>query len=431
MRAIKGFRDILPYGSSGSDTSYYWNSILDNLRQTMSIYNFSEIVTPVMEYDSTFKTGIGSDSDVSKEMYEFVLKKDLSGVKNQIDDSYCLRPEGTAPTVRSFIENSLYKTKKINKLFYLGPMFRYERSQKGRYRMFHQIGIELLGSKELYHEVEILHLAKTLLDRIGVKDYVFQINSIGDSESLKKISSAVLSYAEKHINSIGKDDLEILNKSPLRFLDKAIHKYKFDNVPRTIDFIGVEPLERFEKLKKILNDLEFNYVVNNQLVRGIDYYNDLVFEVTSKDLGTQNAILAGGRYDSLVHKLGGPKTDCIGFAAGIERIALLLDQQQFNDNQADTVDFYIAYQDSQFKDYSFKIADKLRNNNFKVEIEYEAKSFTKQMKTANKMSSKKVVIIGEDEFSKSLVRIKDMSSGEEKIVNFPTELEKFLEDIAS
>ena len=182
MRAIKGFRDILPYGSSGSDTSYYWNSILDNLRQTMSIYNFSEIVTPVMESDSTFKTGIGSDSDVSKEMYEFVLKKDLSEVKNQIDDSYCLRPEGTAPTVRSFIENSLYKTKKINKLFYLGPMFRYERSQKGRYRMFHQIGIELLGSKELYHEVEILHLAKTILESIGVKHNVFQINSIGYSE---------------------------------------------------------------------------------------------------------------------------------------------------------------------------------------------------------------------------------------------------------
>lgn len=156
-----------------------------------------------------------------------------------------------------------------------------------------------------------------------------------------------------------------------------------------------------------------------------------MFEVTSKNLGTHNAILAGGRYDSLVRKLGGPRTDCIGFAAGIERIALLLNQQQFNDNQTDTVDFYIAYQDSQFKDYSFKIADKLRNNNFKVEIEYEAKSFTKQMKTANKMSSKKVVIIGEDEFSKSLVRIKDMSSGEEKIVNFPTELEKFLEDIAN
>jgi histidyl-tRNA synthetase len=431
MRAIKGFRDILPYGSAGSDTSYYWNSILDNLRQTMSIYNFSEIITPVMEYDSTFKTGIGSDTDVSKEMYEFVSKKDLSEVKKGINDSYCLRPEGTAPTVRSFIENSLYKIKKINKLFYLGPMFRYERSQKGRYRMFHQIGIELLGSKELYHEVEILHLAKTLLDRIGIKGYIFQINSIGDSESLKKISSAVLSCAEKHINSIDKDDLEILNKNPLRFLDKAIHKYKFDNIPNTIDFIGVEPLERFEKLKKILDDLEFDYVVNNQLIRGIDYYNDLVFEVTSKDLGAHNAILAGGRYDTLVHKLGGPKTDCIGFAAGIERIALLLNQQQPNDNRIETVDFYVAYQNSQFKDYSFKIANKLRNNNFKVEIEYEAKSFTKQMKTANKISSKRVVIIGEDEFNKSLVRIKNMSSGEEKVINSETELEKFLKDTAN
>tara|TARA_B100000029_G_scaffold515749_1_gene624468 strand:- start:94317 stop:95621 length:1305 start_codon:yes stop_codon:yes gene_type:complete len=431
MKIVKGFRDITPFGKNPTETSSYWNYIVKNLKDTMDIYNFSEIITPVLEHTSTFKTGIGSDTDiVSKEMYEFSLRN-----QEKEDVSYCLRPEGTAPIVRSYIENSLYKLKKINKLFYLGPMYRYERSQKGRYRLFHQVGVELLGSNEIYHEVEILHLAKDLLEKVEIEDYVFQINSIGDSSSLKKISSAVKEFGTKHKQSIEKSDFEILEKNPLRFLDKAIHKYNFDNIPNTSDYISAYSLKRFKELKRILDDLGFPYKENNQLIRGIDYYNDFVFEATSSSLGSQDAILAGGRYDALVENLGGPPTKAIGFAAGIERMLLLI-QERLKEIDSNTdsneIDFYIAYQNSDFLEYSFKIANELRRNGFKVEIEYDNKSFVKQMKSANKLSSRYVAIIGEEEHKNSTVRIKNMSTGDEKLVDLDSEfIDVLIEEMSS
>tara|TARA_B100001029_G_C15063831_1_gene461382 strand:- start:1993 stop:3297 length:1305 start_codon:yes stop_codon:yes gene_type:complete len=431
MKIVKGFRDITPFGKNLIENSSYWNYIARVLKDSMSIYNYSEIITPVLENTSIFKSGIGSDTDiVSKEMYEFSLKKD-----DEDGLSYCLRPEGTAPIVRSYIENSLYKLKKINKLFYLGPMFRYERSQKGRYRLFHQVGVELLGSNEIYHEIEVLHLAKDILERVGIDDYSFQINTIGDSESLKKISAATKELGKKHKQSINKLDLEILDRNPLRFLDKAIHKYNFENIPKTSDYISKASSKRFDDLKKTLDVLNFPYKVNDQLVRGIDYYNDFVFEATSSSLGSHDAILAGGRYDQLVENLGGPPTKAIGFAAGIERMILLLENQTDKSEESlglEELDFYVAYQDSKYIEYSFKIATLLRKNGFKVELEYDSKSFIKQMKTANKLSCQFVAIIGEDEFKNSSVRIKIMSSGEEKIVGLDSKfIDVLIEEIIS
>ena len=431
MKIVKGFRDITPFGKNLIENSSYWNYIASVLKASMSIYNYSEIITPVLENTSIFKSGIGSDTDiVSKEMYEFSLKKD-----DEDGLSYCLRPEGTAPIVRSYIENSLYKLKKINKLFYLGPMFRYERSQKGRYRLFHQVGVELLGSNEIYHEIEVLHLAKDILERVGIDDYSFQINTIGDSESLKKISAAIKELGKKHKQSINKLDLEILDRNPLRFLDKAIHKYNFENIPKTSDYISKASSKRFDDLKKTLDVLNFPYKVNDQLVRGIDYYNDFVFEATSSSLGSHDAILAGGRYDQLVENLGGPPTKAIGFAAGIERMILLLENQTDKSEESlglEELDFYVAYQDSKYIEYSFKIATLLRKNGFKVELEYDSKSFIKQMKTANKLSCQFVAIIGEDEFKNSSVRIKIMSSGEEKIVGLDSKfIDVLIEEIIS
>ena len=431
MKIVKGFRDITPFGKNLIENSSYWNYIARVLKDSMSIYNYSEIITPVLENTSIFKSGIGSDTDiVSKEMYEFSLKKD-----DEDGLSYCLRPEGTAPIVRSYIENSLYKLKKINKLFYLGPMFRYERSQKGRYRLFHQVGVELLGSNEIYHEIEVLHLAKDILERVGIDDYSFQINTIGDSESLKKISAAIKELGKKHKQSINKLDLEILDRNPLRFLDKAIHKYNFENIPKTSDYISKASSKRFDDLKKTLDVLNFPYKVNDQLVRGIDYYNDFVFEATSSSLGSHDAILAGGRYDQLVENLGGPPTKAIGFAAGIERMILLLENQTDKSEESlglEELDFYVAYQDSKYIEYSFKIAPLLRKNGFKVELEYDSKSFIKQMKTANKLSCQFVAIIGEDEFKNSSVRIKIMSSGEEKIVGLDSKfIDVLIEEIIS
>ena len=199
MKIVKGFRDILPYENSNSETSYSWTSILNNLRDIMELYNFQEIITPVLEYDSTFKTGIGEDTDiVSKEMYEFILNRESSEKNKNEVLKYCLRPEGTAPIVRSVIENSLNKIKSLNKLYYLGPMFRYERSQKGRYRMFHQIGAELIGSDEILYEVELLNLAKDLIQNLKINDTTFELNTIGNRKSMENISEAVSAFGKKN-----------------------------------------------------------------------------------------------------------------------------------------------------------------------------------------------------------------------------------------
>ena len=421
MKIVKGFRDILPYGSTNSDSSYTWTSITNQLRDVMSSYNFQEIITPVAEYDSTFKTGIGEDTDiVSKEMYEFTLDKDNKETsKNQIL-KYCLRPEGTAPVVRSLIENSLDKIRSVNKLYYLGPMFRYERSQKGRYRMFHQIGAELIGSNEILYEVEILSLAEKLIKTLEIKNFTFQINSIGNKESLDNIRSAILAFGKKNKNSIDEKDYKILEKNPLRFLDKAIHKYAFKDIPKTIDYIDKESMNRFKLLTKLLDDIKFNYKINNQLVRGIDYYNDLVFEATSSDLGAQDTLLAGGRYDTLIQKFGGKSNESIGFAAGIERLILAMNRKNKYES---SIDFFIIYKEEETIEESLKLALKLRNLGIKVEIDLERRSFTKQIKLADKSRSKKTIIISKNNLDKALVVVKDMNSGEEDSVNIENNLE--------
>ena len=415
MKIVKGFRDILPYESSNSETSYSWTSILNNLRDIMELYNFQEIITPVLEYDSTFKTGMGEDTDiVSKEMYEFILNRESTEKNKNEVLKYCLRPEGTAPVVRSVIENSLNKIKSLNKLYYLGPMFRYERSQKGRYRMFHQIGAELIGSDEILYEVELLNLAKDLIQKLKINDTTFELNTIGNRKSMENISEAVSAFCKKNKDTIEEKDYEILNKNPLRFLDKAIHKYNFDNVPKTIDYLDQKSIQRFTKLIKILDNLKFKYSINHQLVRGIDYYNDLVFEVTSKNLGSQNALLAGGRYDTLIEKFGGNESKSIGFAAGIERLILAMD---IKNKPKKIINFFIAYNNPELINQSLDIALKLRRLGLKVEIDLDNRSFAKQMKLADKSSALKTIILTIDGINNSLITVKDMKTGKEKSIN--------------
>ena len=415
MKIVKGFRDILPYENSNSETSYSWTSILNNLRDIMELYNFQEIITPVLEYDSTFKTGMGEDTDiVSKEMYEFILNRESTEKNKNEVLKYCLRPEGTAPVVRSVIENSLNKIKSLNKLYYLGPMFRYERSQKGRYRMFHQIGAELIGSDEILYEVELLNLAKDLIQNLKINDTTFELNTIGNRKSMENISEAVSAFCKKNKDTIEEKDYEILNKNPLRFLDKAIHKYNFDNVPKTIDYLDQKSIQRFTKLIKILDNLKFKYSINHQLVRGIDYYNDLVFEVTSKNLGSQNALLAGGRYDTLIEKFGGNESKSIGFAAGIERLILAMDNKN---KPKKIINFFIAYNNPELINQSLDIALKLRRLGLKVEIDLDNRSFAKQMKLADKSSALKTIILTIDGINNSLITVKDMKTGKEKSIN--------------
>jgi len=426
MKLIKGFRDIFPDAENDINNSALWNYIIESIKLSLYKFNFSEIITPPMEYDSTFKSGIGDDSDiVSKEMYEFLLKKEDEIIKNE---TLCLRPEGTASVVRSYLEHSLGKKKKVNKLFYCGSMFRYERSQRGRYRQFHQIGAEILGSKNIYYEVELIGLALDILKNLQITDFILEINNIGDKISLQQLGQKVFEFANDNKDKINPEDFKIVEKNPLRFLDKAIHKYEFSDIPSSKEFLNNESNERFNELKELLNKNSIKFKINEQLVRGIDYYNDTVFEIKSSELGSQDTILAGGRYDNLVEKFGGPPTDCIGFAAGIERLILLLNN---NVKKASNIkiDFYVIYQSDDVKSYAYNVLDKIRNIGFRSEMDLDGKSFIKQLKSASKNNSLFTAVIGEEEKVNNFVKIKELSSGDEFTIKFDNQFQEKIIDL--
>ena len=412
MKLIKGFKDIYPFSDKVVENASIFNSVKKIIIEIAKRYNFQEIITPVIENKDTFTTGIGSDTDiVSKEMYDFYLYKE-----GKVDESsiYSLRPEGTAAVIRSYIEQSMDKKRKINKLYYFGPMFRYERSQKGRYRQFNQMGIELIGSDNIYYEYEIISLAIDILENLEIKNFDLEINSIGNEQSLKKLSKEVIKFTEQNKSKINSDDLQIVKKNPLRFLDKAINKYNFKDVPRAEEFLDNNSKSRFKDLTDILDENKILYKINNQLVRGIDYYNDLVFEIKSSELGSQDTILAGGRYDNLVKKFNGSQTSCVGFAAGVERLLLLLSSQFIQKIETST-EFCVIYQNQSFHNYANEVTKILRKLGKNVEMDQEYRSFTKQLKHANKIKSKKVVIIGEKEYKNKQILLKDMITGQEEL----------------
>tara|TARA_B100000676_G_scaffold47674_2_gene46478 strand:- start:5766 stop:7037 length:1272 start_codon:yes stop_codon:yes gene_type:complete len=412
MKLIKGFKDIYPLSDKVVENTSIFNSVKEIITEIAKRYNFQEIITPVIENKDTFTTGIGSDTDiVSKEMYDFYLFKEGKVDKSSI---YSLRPEGTAAVIRSYIEQSMDKKRKINKLYYFGPMFRYERSQKGRYRQFNQMGIELIGSDNIYYEYEIISLAIDILENLEIKNFDLEINSIGNEQSLKKLSKEVIKFTEQNKSKINSDDLQIVKKNPLRFLDKAINKYNFKDVPRAEEFLDNNSKSRFKDLTDILDENKILYKINNQLVRGIDYYNDLVFEIKSSELGSQDTILAGGRYDNLVKKFNGSQTSCVGFAAGVERLLLLLSNQFIQKIEIST-EFYVIYQNQSFHNYANEVTKMLRKLGKNVEMDQEYRSFTKQLKHANKIKSKKVVIIGEKEYKNKQILLKDMITGQEEL----------------
>ena len=414
-KLLKGFRDIYPLADNLIEDSILWSHINKIVKKILENYNFEEIITPCIENIDTFKNGMGGDTDiVSKEMYEFMLFKD-GEIKDKI--IYALRPEGTASVVRAYLENSLYKKRKINKLYYIGPMFRYERSQKGRYRQFYQVGAEILGSDQVFYELELIMLAINLIKEFGIKDFDLEINCLGDNESLLNLANQVKVFAKDNKKLISSDDLKIIDKNPLRFLDKAIHKYDFKNMPSSLEYISKKSMDRFLRIQDLLRENGIIFKINSQLVRGIDYYNDFVFEIKSKNLGAQDTILAGGRYDNLVSKLGGPNTHCVGFAAGIERLILLSDIK-IKENAYKKIDFFIAYQNNNHINYVFKISNKLRDMGFNVYVDYDFKSFIKQIKSADKLNSKMLIAIGEEEFKNNNLKIKDMKTGKENLIDY-------------
>ena len=395
IKVQKGTKDILP------EEINLWHLLEDNARKIFSNAGYGEIRTPVFEATELFARGVGDTTDiVNKEMYTF----------EKSERSLTLRPENTAGVVRSFIENGMHRLSAPVKLWYKGPMFRYERPQAGRQRQFHQVGVEMFGIKDATADAEIIELAVSYLNSLGLNDLDVEINSLGCPVCRENFKNQLKEVLKPYFNDLCEDCKTRYEKNPLRLLDCKVATCKeiFEKpeVKAVIqgDFICEECSEHFSELKSYLDNLGIKYSVNKLLVRGLDYYNRTVFEIKSNNLGSQNAVCGGGRYDSLVSNLGGPDTPAIGFAMGMERLCSLLKMES-----EPLLDAFVV---SDNKSEALKLVKYLRDNNIKTDFDFSGKKFTKQMEKASK-TAKFAVIIGEDELAKDVVSIKDLANSKQ------------------
>jgi histidyl-tRNA synthetase len=378
-------------------------------------YAFEEIRTPIFEFLNVFTKSVGESSDiVSKEMYVF---EDKGGEK------LVLRPEGTAAIVRALISNGMSHKLPL-KWFYMGPMFRYERPQKGRYRQFHQVGFEYLGTNHYSSDVECINLAVELVKELKIKNYKLLINSIGSNESLSNYKVALLDYLDKYKDKLSADSLVRLDKNPLRILDsKDINDREIiKNAPKLKNYLIKEDQEFYTKVKESLTYLNIDFVEDDNLVRGLDYYTHTVFEIVSDDLGSQSAILAGGRYNNLIKQMGGPDVGAFGFAGGIERLALLIENKPSNN-----IKIAIATLDENSNNYAFKVANILRNSLDKTySINFIlGKDISQKLKKANSLKYNYAIVIGSHELELNKVNLKNLQTGLQNEVLL-TDLVKFI-----
>lgn len=402
----KGTADILP------DEAQKWAYIENTARMLFTNYRYHEVRTPMFESFEVFSRTSGDTSDVvTKEMYDFMDKGDRH---------ISLRPEGTAGVVRSFVENKLYgpEFKKPYKVFYMGSMFRYERPQSGRLREFHQIGVEAFGSNEPELDVEVIAMGMDLLKHFGLQDFKLVINSLGDLKTRENYRKALIDYLEPHFDELSEDSQTRLHKNPLRVLDsKDAKDQKFvENAPSILDYLTEESKVHFDKVKKALETLKIPFEIDSSMVRGLDYYNNTIFEimVNSKSLGEgYTTICAGGRYNGLVEELGGPEVSGIGFGLGIERLILLMDSQGVKLPTLDTLDVYVVGIGEETTYESLAIVQALRTNGFAVERDYLDRKPKAQFKTANKLGANYTITIGERELEQQTVNIKSMLDGNE------------------
>ncbi|WP_067141892.1 histidine--tRNA ligase [Oceanivirga salmonicida] len=401
MQILKGMKDRY------FDEIEKFDFIISKAVNTCEKYGYSRVSTPLLEELDLFKRTAGDESDVvSKEMYDFLDKGNRH---------IALRPEGTASIVRAYLEAKLYKSMSNTKWYYYGPMYRYEAPQKGRYREFNQFGIECFGIRNPMQDAEIIRMACDFLESIGLNDLVVEVNSLGNKQTIINYTKELQKYLLENFDKLSENSKIRANKNPLRVLDSKEDDEIVKNAPKLHDYFDDESREFFENLLKNLEKFNIKYMVNDKLVRGLDYYSDTVFEIKSSKLGAQSTVLAGGRYDRLLDQLSGQKIPAIGFAAGIERLSLILDEKLIETKKRTKI--YIVYFD-ETKDKLFEVLDILRKNNIQIEYEYEPKGFGTQMKKANKFGADKVIILGTDEVEKNMLSIKDFNTGEQKEISF-------------
>ena len=397
---IKGTEDLF-----GQEMKY-WYWIEEKGRKLSLIYGFMEIRTPIFEETKLFVRSVGQDTDiVQKEMYTF----DDKGGR-----SITLRPEGTAPVVRAFVENGLIASGFPQKYFYVGPMFRYERPQSGRQRQFHQFGAEIFGSPSPLADAEMIAFVDRFLREIGLVDFEIHINTLGDPEDRINYKEALKKYYAPHLEHLCDDCKVRYEKNVLRLLDCKVDVEYANGAPKLVDYIGENAKKHYEELKKLLDGLGIKYVEDPRLVRGLDYYNRTVFEVHHHKLGAMSAIAGGGRYDNLIKEIGGKEVPALGFAAGIERLVLAIKAENVHVDDIVTNEVYIAhFGGDDVKLEAMKLAQQLRREGIAVNLEIMERSFSAQLKNASRTGAKLCVIIGENELEKDIVLVKNMKTGEQ------------------
>ena len=408
LQKPKGTQDILPADSAK------WQYVENVARETFKKYNYGEIRTPMFEHYEVISRSVGDTTDiVTKEMYDFHDKGDRH---------ITLRPEGTAPVVRSYVENKLFapEVQKPVKVYYIGSMFRYERPQAGRLREFHQLGVECFGSKNPATDVETIAMAYQLFNTLGIKDVTLHLNSLGNTESRLAYRQALIDYLTPMRDTLSKDSQRRLDENPLRVLDskEKEDKVAVENAPSILDYLDDESQAHFDEVRAMLDSLNIPYVIDTNMVRGLDYYNYTIFEFITTIDKSELTICAGGRYDSLVEYFGGPETAGFGFGLGLERLLLVLDKQGIELPVEESLDVYIAVLGSGANGKALELVQAIRYQGFKAERDYLGRKIKAQFKSADTFKAKTVITLGESEVESGQVNVKNNATREEVTVSF-------------
>lgn len=410
----RGTQDILP------NEIEKWHALEEFLTKFATLYHYKEIRTPIFEHTEVFKRGNDSSDMVNKEMYTFM---------DNGNRSITLRPEGTAGVCRSFVENKLFGSADLpQKLYYMGPMMRYERPQKGRQRIFHQFGVEVIGAKNPYLDVETIALGYSILSGLGLKDLVVQLNTLGDDASRNAYREALKDHFSTSLDELCTDCKRRYEQNPLRILDcKVDHDHPaMKSAPKIQDYLNSESRDYFDRVKEGLDALGIPYTVEDRLVRGLDYYTHTVFEIVSinEEMGSQSTLLAGGRYDGLIEYFGGPQMSGMGFALGMERILIALDAEKIDITEEESIDAYVLCLDDQAQCNALAITTTLRSHGFIAETDYLHRSFKAQFKSVDRMKAKVAVLIGNSEVENHTVSIKRIDTQEQYVVDQDQLIEK-------
>ena len=408
ITSVKGFADIFP------GEVEIWQSVEAEARRILAAYNFAEIRIPIVEKTELFSRSIGETTDiVEKEMYTFEDRDSRGGESTDVT-KLTLRPEGTAGVVRAYVESEMYKIEPVRKLYYMGPMFRRERPQKGRMRQFHQIGAEALGRGDPFIDAEILLLLSDFFTAVGLTEPSLQINSLGDSACRPGYRETLLAFLRQREDSLCANCRQRMERNPLRALDcKEPGCIEATNdAPSILDSLCAPCREHFATVQRLLRDTGVPFTLNPRMVRGLDYYCRTTFEWTTARLGSQSAVAAGGRYDGLVQELGGPSIAGVGFALGVERLTMLLRMQ--DRSTANGPSFFVVWVGDRARDWAFPIVHRLRQKGIAVEMEGETRSLKSQMRRADKLKAVSVLIVGDNELTGGKALLRDMATKQQE-----------------